>query len=274
MMRWDCKDIDRDAIIHELMLEAGMTDAPELADSLKAVKSFASMPAPVPGAALAAMLAGAAAAGDPMDELPIDELGKRRRLRKHRPAVIGAAVLTAMGLGIGGVAASSSGFSKGTPDFMQSLISGWAPGWTTAPPSLVPAAPAGDSPKVTTHPAPVGLPAPAVAPEPPFATGPGAALPPAIEPPADPVEPSSADPAEAKDSLKQGPSGRPGAPKTARIEPKTDSQGVPMPTADTWAKWSGKEIQDGLQQVLPDGKVGPTGTSQGESLRWLLGLAR
>ncbi|WAH98410.1 hypothetical protein [Arthrobacter sp. MMS18-M83] len=157
MMRWDCKDIDRDAIIRELMLEAGMTDASEFADSLKALESFASVPAPVPGPALAAMLAGTAAAVG-----PVDELGKRRRLRKHRPAVIGAAVLTAMGLGIGGVAASSSGFSKGTPDFMQSLISGWAPGWTTAPPSLVPAAPAGDSPKVTTHPAPVDLPAPAV----------------------------------------------------------------------------------------------------------------
>ena len=60
MMRWDCKDIDRDAIILELMLEAGLTDAPELTDSLKAMESFASMPAPVPGPALAAMLAGSA----------------------------------------------------------------------------------------------------------------------------------------------------------------------------------------------------------------------
>lgn len=267
MMRWDCKDVDREAIIHELMLEAGLTDAPGLADSLKAVKSFASMPAPVPGTALAAMLAGAAAAGG-----PIDELGKRRRLRQHRPVVIGAAVLTAMGLGIGGVAASSSGFSKGTPEFMQSLISGWAPGWTTAPPSLVPAAPAGDSPKVTTHPAPVDLPAPAVAPEPAFATAPGAAVPPAVEHPADPVEASPADPAEAKDSPKQGQSGRAGAQKTARPQPKPDPQGVPKPTADTLAKWSGKELQDGLQQVLQDGKADLTDTSQGESLRLLFGL--
>ncbi|BAS14665.1 hypothetical protein AHiyo8_29680 [Arthrobacter sp. Hiyo8] len=51
MMRWDCKDIDRDAVILELMLEAGLTDAPEVTDSLKALESFASMPAPVPGRA-------------------------------------------------------------------------------------------------------------------------------------------------------------------------------------------------------------------------------
>ncbi|MFH5879710.1 hypothetical protein [Arthrobacter sp. NA-172] len=166
MTRWDCKDTDRDAIIHELMLDAGMTDVPELADSLKALESFASMPAPVPSAALAAMLAGpgattvagsgsitvaagagagagAAAVGTVIGDraLPLDELSKRRQSRRHRPAVIGAAVLTAMGLGVGGVAASTAGFSKGTPDFMQVLISGWAPGWTTAPPSLVPPLP-------------------------------------------------------------------------------------------------------------------------------------
>lgn len=290
MMRWDCKDIDRDAIIRELMLEAGLTDAPEFADSLKALESFASMPTPVPGPALAAMLAGSApavgpvaevgaapgigtAAGDPMDERPVDELGKRRQLRKHRPVVIGAAVLTAMGLGIGGVAASSSGFSKGTPDFMQSLISGWAPGWTTAPPSLVPPAPAGDTPKVTTHPAPVDVPAPAVAPEPAIPPVPEAAVPPVVEPSSDPVPPSAVDPAEAKDSPTQG-AGRPEAPKTVHTEPKTDSQGAFKQTADTLPKWSSNDFRDGLQQILQDSKADLTGKSQGASLRWLFGLAR
>ncbi|MBB6406654.1 hypothetical protein [Arthrobacter sp. AZCC_0090] len=295
MMRWDCKDIDRDAIIHELLLEAGLADAPALTDSLKALESFASMPAPIPGQALAALLAGTAvgvgpvagvglaagtgaagtgaATADPAEEYPLDELGKRRQLRKHRPAVIGAAVLTAMGLGIGGVAASSSGFSKGTPDFMQSLISDWAPGWTTAPPSLVPPAPAGDSPKVTTHPAPVDLPAPAVAPEPVIAPVPEAAPPPAVEPSPD-VVPSPTDPAEMKDSPKQGTVGRPGVPKTAHTEPKTDSQGVLKQATDTLPKWSSKEFQDGLQQVLQDSKADPSGKSQGASLRWLFGLAR
>ncbi|MCX2749516.1 hypothetical protein OOZ51_17100 [Arthrobacter sp. MI7-26] len=290
MMRWDCKDIDRDAIIRELMLEAGLTDAPALADSLKALESFASMPAPVPGPALAAMLAGTAAAagpvaevgtapgigiatGDLTDERPVDELGKRRQLRKHRPAVIGAAVLTAMGLGIGGVAASSSGFSKGTPDFMQSLISGWAPGWTTAPPSLVPPAPAGDSPKVTTHPAPVDLPAPAAEQEPVIAAAPEAAVPPAVEPSPDAVAPSAVEPIEAKDSPSQG-AGRPEVPKTVHTEPKADSPGVFKQTADTLPKWGSKDFRDGLPQVLQDGKADLAGKSQGASLRWLFGLAR
>lgn len=289
MMRWDCKDIDRDAIIRELMLEAGLTDDPVLADSLKAVESFASMPAPVPGPALAAMLAGTAAAvgpvaeggmapgigtatGDPTDERPVDELGKRRQLRKHRPVVIGAAVLTAMGLGIGGVAASSSGFGKGTPDFMQSLISGWAPGWTTAPPSLVPPAPAGDSPKVTTHPAPVDLSAAPVALEP--AAPPVAAVPPLPEPSSDRVPPSAVDPTEAKDSLGHGASGRPEVPKTVHTEPMTDSQGVFKQTADTLPKWGSKDFGDALQRVLQDSKADLTGKSQGTSFRWLFGLAR
>ncbi|MHC6219072.1 hypothetical protein [Arthrobacter sp. MMS24-S77] len=291
MMRWDCKDIDRDAIIQELMLEAGLTDAPALTDSLKALESFASMPAPVPSAALAAMLAGpgagvgrvgyvataagiGAATGDPADEPPLDELGKRRQLRKHRPAVIGAAVLTAMGLGIGGVAASSSGFSKGTPDFMQSLISGWAPGWTTAPPSLVPPAPAGDSPKVTTHPAPVDLPAPAVAPEPVTAPVPEAAVPPMVEPSPDAVAAAPADPVGAKEPPKQGAAGRPDSPKTVHTEPKTDSQGLLKQTTDSLPKWSSKEFQDGLQQILQESKDDLTAKTQGASLRWLFGLAR
>ncbi|GAA3319474.1 MULTISPECIES: hypothetical protein [Arthrobacter] len=267
MMRWDYKDIDRDAIILELILEAGLTDAPELTDSLKALESFGSMPAPVPGPALAAMLAGSAA-GDSANNLPLDELGKRRQLRKHRPVVIGAAVLTAMGLGVGGVAAASGGFSKGTPEFMQVLVSGWAPAWTTAPPSLVPPAPAQDSPKVTTHPAPVDLPP---------------AAPPVAGPSADPVAPAPASTGEAAHepvaaaavpaAARQPSDGLPEAPKAVHTEPKTDSQGVlPQPKTAIPSAPTAKDLQNGVQQAVENAQGDVSLKPAGASLRWLLGL--
>jgi hypothetical protein len=262
MMRWDCKDIDRDAIILELMLEAGLTDAPELTDSLKAMEAFASMPAPVPGPALAAMLAGSAVG----ETLPYDELGKRRQLRKHRPVVIGAAVLTAMGLGVGGVAAASGGFSKGTPEFMQTLISGWAPAWTTAPPSLVPPAPAQDSPKVTTHPAPVDLP-PAV----PQVAGPSADLVSAAPASAgaaahEPVAPAPVPARQPSDGL-------PEAPKAVHTEPRTDSQGIlPQPKTAIPSTPAAKDLQNGVQQAVENAQDDVSLMPAGASLRWLLGL--
>ncbi|GAB2728796.1 hypothetical protein ACX801_22920 [Arthrobacter bambusae] len=263
MMRWDCKDIDRDAVILELMLEAGLTDTPELTDSLKALESFASMPAPVPGPALAAMLAGPAAGDNP----PLDELGKRRQLRKHRPVVIGAAVLTAMGLGVGGVAAASGGFSKGTPEFMQTLISGWAPGWTSAPPSLVPPAPAQDSPKVTTHPAPVDVP-----PAAPLAAGPSA-------------DPGASAPASAGEAVhepaapeavpapgRQQAEGQSEAPKAAaHTEPKNDPQGI-LPPSNIPSTATAKDLQNGVQQAVQGTQDDVSLRPAGASLRWLLGL--
>lgn len=275
MMRWDCMDIDRDAIIHELMFEAGLTDDPALTNSLASLGSFASTPAPVPGPALAAMLAGTATGastatgagagiGGPADKLPVDELGKRRDSRKHRPAVIGAAVLTAMGLGVGGVAASSAGSGKGTPDFMQALISGWAPGWTTAPPSLVPPAPNRDSPKVTTHPAPADPPAPTVAPAPSVPPALEAVVPSAAEPSTGAVAPSSVDPAAVKAPTKQGAAGQPEVPMA----------GPPDPTVDSLPKSNGIEFQDALKQVLQQNKDEVAATSRETSLRWLFGLAR
>lgn len=267
MMRWDCKDIDRDAIILELMLEAGLADASEVTDSLKALESFGSMPAPVPGPALAAMLAGSAA-GDSANSLPYDELGKRRQLRKHRPVVIGAAVLTAMGLGIGGVAAASGGFSKGTPEFVQTLISGWAPAWTTAPPSLVPPAPAQDSPKVTTHPAPVDLPP---------------AVPPVAGPSVDPVSAAAASagaaahepvvPAAVPAPARQPSDGLPEAPKAVHTERRTDSQGIlPQPKTAIPSNPAAKDLQKGVQQAVENAQDDVSLRPAGASLRWLLGL--
>jgi hypothetical protein len=206
--------------------------------------------------------------GDPTGSLPLDELGKRRRLRKHRPVVIGAAVLTAMGLGVGGVAAASGGFSKGTPEFMQVLVSGWAPAWTTAPPSLVPPAPAQDSPKVTTHPAPVDLPP---------------AVPPVAVPPADPMAPVPAGTGEAvpeqgapvagRDRASQPEQEQSEAPKEAHTEPKTHSPGnLPKPKTDMLSAPSAKELQNGVEQAAGNAQDDASTKPAVPPLRWLLRL--
>ncbi|UVJ40073.1 hypothetical protein [Arthrobacter sp. CJ23] len=140
-------NLERDKLVDDVMREAGVHDAPELKAALHSLGAFASMQAPEPGAELAALFAA-----------PTDELSKRRWLRTHRPAVLGIAVVTAMGLGVSGVAAASSGFTK-QPEFMNRLLAGWAPGWMSPPPSLQPPLPTSDAPKVTSVPAPTVDPA-------------------------------------------------------------------------------------------------------------------
>lgn len=118
--------------VDQLLLDAGHLDVPDLRAALLSIASLAQMEAPAPGPELAAMLAG-----------PRDELTRQRWLRKHRPAVVGLAVLAGMGLGVSGVAATSqvSGGSLG-PWSVQQLTSDWTPGWTLPlPPSA-----AGDRP--------------------------------------------------------------------------------------------------------------------------------
>ncbi|WP_051422976.1 hypothetical protein [Arthrobacter sp. MA-N2] len=286
MRRRDCKDIDRDAIIHELLLEAELTDASELRESLTALESFASMPAPAPGPALAAMLSGSAAdgmagadagigmdalTGNPAVDLRGEELRKRRQLRKNRPAVIGATVATAMALGVGGVAASSAGFSEGTPDFIQALIPGWV-GWTTAPPSSTPPTSSNHSPEGTTHPAPVDVPA-----------GTPAAGVDAAEPSGGPVTPAPENTAEAEEEAvapaalptpAAQPAGRqPVEPKAAHAGPTIDSRGIlPLPKTAIPSTGTVQDLQDGVQQAVQSGQNDGSLKPPGASLRWLLGL--
>jgi hypothetical protein len=174
-----------------------------------------------------------------------------------------------MGLGVGGVAAASGGFSKGTPEFMQVLISGWAPAWTTAPPSLVPPAPAQDSPEVTTHPAPADLPP---------------AVPPVAGPSADPVSPAPAGTGEAAHEpvapaaavpapARRQSEGLPEAPKAVHTEPRTDSQGVlPQPKTAIPSTPAAKDLQNGVQQAVENAQDDVSLKPAGPSLRWLLGL--
>ena len=106
--------------VDQLLLDAGHADVPELRAALLSIASLAQLQAPAPGPELALMLAG-----------PRDELTRQRWLRKHRPAVVGLAVLAGMGLGVSGVAATSQVSGDGAgPWSVQQLTTDWAPGWS------------------------------------------------------------------------------------------------------------------------------------------------
>ncbi len=117
--------------VDEMLLDAGQSHAGELRAALLSLGTLASLPAPVPGAELAALLAG-----------PRDQLSRRRRLRRHRPAVVGLAVLAGMGMGVSGVAATASGQGQLSSPSVQHLLQDWVPAWNIAGgvPSASPAA--------------------------------------------------------------------------------------------------------------------------------------
>ncbi|UXM92256.1 hypothetical protein [Paenarthrobacter sp. JL.01a] len=136
------KDLEREQIVDELLLDADLGDARDLRQALVAMGQFAGAAAPEPGEELAAMLAG-----------PHDDVSKRRWRHKHRTAVVGVAVVAAMGLGVSGVAAASSGFTR-SPS-VQGLWEGLASQRAAGTPVLL----APDAPKVSTVPAPSADPA-------------------------------------------------------------------------------------------------------------------
>lgn len=114
------RDDSSGGTVDRLLLDAGHTDVPELRAALLSIASLAQMQVPAPGPELAAMLAG-----------PRDELTKKRWLRRHRPTVVGLAVLAGMGLGVSGVAATSqvSATDSGLWS-IQDLTTDWTPDWT------------------------------------------------------------------------------------------------------------------------------------------------
>ncbi len=137
------RDSEREATVDELLLDADAADSSDVRLALLSMGSFANLAAPTPGAELSAMLAG-----------PHDEVSKRRWRHKHRTAVIGVAVVAAMGLGVSGVAASSDGFTR-NPSFVDELLGNVRPQAAAAAPVL----PIPDAPRVITEPAPVVDPA-------------------------------------------------------------------------------------------------------------------
>ncbi|MGR0161555.1 hypothetical protein [Paenarthrobacter nitroguajacolicus] len=137
------RDSEREAIVDELLLEADAADATDVRLALISMGSFANLAAPTPGVELSAMLAG-----------PHDEVSKRRWRNKHRTAVVSVAVVAAMGLGVSGVAAASSGFTR-NPSFIDELLGNVRP----LPAAATPVLPVPDAPRVSTEPAPVVDPA-------------------------------------------------------------------------------------------------------------------
>ncbi|MCT9870616.1 hypothetical protein [Paenarthrobacter aurescens] len=162
------RDTDREAMVDELLLDADLADSSDVRQALLSLGTFANLSAPAPSAELAAMIAG-----------PHDELSKRRWRHKHRTAVVSIAVVAAMGLGVSGVAAASSGFTR-SPSFINELLGNLQPQPEVAAPVL----PSPDAPRITTEAAPVADPA---------------AVPPAAEVPSIPVAgtvPTQATPVE------------------------------------------------------------------------------
>jgi len=224
------RDMEREEIVDELLLDAGPTDAPGLRHALLSMRSFADLPAPAPSEALAAMFAG-----------PHDELSKRRWRHKHRTAVVSVAVVAAMGLGVSGVAAASSGFTR-TPTFVDELLGKFAP----QPSAAAPVLPTADAPKVSTEPAPSVDPA---------------SLPTATESPAVPG-PRQGD--ETSDAAKLTAPAQQPAPGTqtadvgnvptsgAAGEPPRTGQAKPAEAEPREAKLEAKLGQAGLEPTLPD----------------------
>lgn len=105
--------------VDEMLLDAGGTDAAELRAALLALGSLASLPVPVPGPELASLLSG-----------QTHQLARHRLLRKHRPTVVGLAVIAGMGLGVTGVAATGTAPGVQASSSIQHLLQDWAPAWT------------------------------------------------------------------------------------------------------------------------------------------------
>ncbi|OAE00642.1 hypothetical protein [Arthrobacter sp. OY3WO11] len=136
--------------VEEMLLDAGLGQDADLRRTLLAVGSLAQLPVPAPTGQLAALLAagtcdapGKDAQGSYTTEAtPGDELGRRRRLRAHRPTVVGLALVAGMGMGVGTVAASSAGPAHTGSPSVQQLLEDWSPSWTirtpqaAAPPPL------------------------------------------------------------------------------------------------------------------------------------------
>ncbi|WP_314193559.1 hypothetical protein [uncultured Arthrobacter sp.] len=153
--------------IQAILLDSGLEDDADLRRSLEELRGFAHGSAPQPRAELAALLVhGASASGGPAQgEAPqsapmrrasnIASLELHRRKRQRRMGfVVGAAVVGAMGLGAGAVAAASS------EDFRNSVghtvVRIFQPTSDTTAPTPVPTSPA-DVPAPT-----VAAPKPAV----------------------------------------------------------------------------------------------------------------
>ncbi|MFF2314819.1 hypothetical protein ACFVTE_00955 [Arthrobacter sp. NPDC058097] len=133
--------------IQAILLDSGLEDDADLRRSLEELRGFAQDSAPQPRADLAALLAhGASAAGVPASPMrrastpDVASLELHRRNRQRRMGfVVGAAVVGAMGLGAGAVAASSEDFRNSVG---HTVVRIFQPTSETTAPTPVPTSPA------------------------------------------------------------------------------------------------------------------------------------
>ncbi|MET1022081.1 MAG: hypothetical protein ABWX69_07775 [Arthrobacter sp.] len=213
------REPQQDDVVHAMLRDSGLEGSTELRSSLDELRALAPDRAPAPRADVAALLAAGArgraahgsAAGATIAVTPtVESTPERsdealptgvaslaqRRARKRRLAVVGGAVVGAMTLGAGAVAASSEDFRASISSTVGVIFqpSGEAPDVAPKPsPSDVPAAPApvpaGPAPAERQPEAPEGPAAPPAAPAPgttPPAVGRDGVLP---TPPRRPVTP-------------------------------------------------------------------------------------
>lgn len=140
--------------IQAILLDSGLEDDADLRRSLEELRTFGQDPAPQLRADLAALLAqGAPAAARPAQAMrrastpDVASLEQHRRNRQRRMGmVVGAAVVGAMGLGAGAVAASSEDFRNSVGHtvvrIFQPADETTAPVPTPTSPADIPASPA------------------------------------------------------------------------------------------------------------------------------------
>ena len=150
------RNSQQDGSIQAMLRDSGLEAASELRSTLEELQALVPAQAPAPRADLAALLAGGSAAATGGGSLPagsaeplpsgVSSLADRRRGRQRRMALIGGAVVGAMTLGAGAVAASSQDFRDNVGHTLGVLFQPAAPTRTPVPsgprPSDLPAAPA------------------------------------------------------------------------------------------------------------------------------------
>ena len=173
------RDTQQDGSIQAMLRDSGLEAATELRSSLEQLRALVPEQAPAPRADLAALLAAGTATSPatrtaPLDRAPsadgalpagVVSLAERRKSRNRRLAVVGGAVIGAMTLGAGAVAASSEDFRHNLSQsvgviFQPPAHNTPAPQPAGPSPASVPAGPVPPSSPAATG-TPSGTPAPA-----------------------------------------------------------------------------------------------------------------
>lgn len=210
----------QDGSIQEMLRDSGLEAATELRGTLEQLQTFVPDEAPAPRGDLAALLgAGSPAAAGTAG---VTSLAARRG-RKRRLALIGGAVVGAMSLGAGAVAASSQDFREGVGHTFTVIFHPSAPTPAPAPARTGPA----DIPPV-----PVPAPAPAKASAPatvPAGAAPGTPSAAASAPAAEHPVPAVTPPATGRGGVLPTPGQRPVTPRFPgqNGNPGQNGRGVP-----------------------------------------------